>query len=159
TCPADPGVQPNSLHNCSYAANVLIFKGGGWAADAPVEGTARLAKITDGLSNTILYAEKGAACQNWGYQWADRVGFADGGYLYGTSGLVGVGWQAGPISLFQVRPKKDQCDVTRTQSYHTGGMNAGLGDGSVRFLSQGMSATTWWYACTPNEGEVLDNDW
>src|SRR5205814_1990233 len=37
-CPADYGVQPNSLHNCSYAGNVLIFKGGGWAADAPVEG-------------------------------------------------------------------------------------------------------------------------
>ena len=38
-------------------------------------------------------------------------------------------------------------------------MNAGLCDGSVRLLSQGMSGTTWWYACTPDQGEVLGNDW
>jgi hypothetical protein len=34
-----------------------------------------------------------------------------------------------------------------------------LGDGSVRGLSAGISPTTWWFACTPNGGEVLANDW
>jgi hypothetical protein len=38
-------------------------------------------------------------------------------------------------------------------------MNAGLADGSVRNLSAGMSADTWWYAVTPNGGEVLASDW
>ena len=38
-------------------------------------------------------------------------------------------------------------------------MNGGLGDGSVRNLSSGISPTTWWYACTPNGGEVLGPDW
>jgi prepilin-type N-terminal cleavage/methylation domain-containing protein len=166
TCPSDHGLQPNTWHNCSYAGNVLIFKGGGWADNAPVEGTARIpASITDGTSQTLFFAEKGAACQGWGYQWADRVGFAEGGWgsSYppppGASTLVGVGWQNGPASLFQVRPLDTDCDVTRTQSYHTGGMNAALCDASVRFLSQGLSAQTWWYACTPDQGEVLGNDW
>jgi prepilin-type N-terminal cleavage/methylation domain-containing protein/prepilin-type processing-associated H-X9-DG protein len=166
TCPSDPGLLPNTWHNCSYAGNVLIFKGGGWNDTAPVEGKARIpASIPDGTSQTIMYAEKGAACQDWGYQWADRVGFAEGGWgssyplPAGASGLVGVGWQNGPASLFQVRPQKNECDVTRTQTWHTGGMNVGLCDGSVRNLTQGMSAQTWWYACTPDQGEVLGNDW
>ena len=38
-------------------------------------------------------------------------------------------------------------------------MNVGLADGSVRFLSTGMSGTTWWSAVTPAGGEVLGNDW
>jgi hypothetical protein len=38
-------------------------------------------------------------------------------------------------------------------------MQVGLADGSVRTLSQGMSAATWWAGCTPSGGEVLGSDW
>jgi hypothetical protein len=39
-----------------------------------------------------------------------------------------------------------------------------LGDGSVRFVTQGISPATWWYALTPGSGpagggEVLGSDW
>jgi prepilin-type processing-associated H-X9-DG protein len=44
-------------------------------------------------------------------------------------------------------------------SPHTGGINVGLGDGSVRFLAQGISGKTWWAALTPAGGEVLGPDW
>jgi hypothetical protein len=44
-------------------------------------------------------------------------------------------------------------------SPHTGGIQVGLGDGSVRFVSQGVSSTTWWFAITPNRGDVLGADW
>jgi hypothetical protein len=38
-------------------------------------------------------------------------------------------------------------------------MNVALADGSVRHLTQGISATTWWAACTPAGGEPLASDW
>jgi hypothetical protein len=38
-------------------------------------------------------------------------------------------------------------------------MNAALGDGSVRWLSAGMSPQTWWAACTPAGGDILGSDW
>jgi hypothetical protein len=34
-----------------------------------------------------------------------------------------------------------------------------MGDGSVRFLAQGISGATWLAACTPSAGEVLGQDW
>jgi hypothetical protein len=38
-------------------------------------------------------------------------------------------------------------------------MNAGLCDGSVRFLSNGMSGNTWWIATVPDDGLVMPSDW
>jgi hypothetical protein len=36
---------------------------------------------------------------------------------------------------------------------------AGMGDGSVRFVPQGISLTTWLEACTPANGDLLGSDW
>ena len=44
-------------------------------------------------------------------------------------------------------------------SMHTGGANFGLGDGSVRFVRQGVSATTWAAANDPRDGRVAGSDW
>jgi len=49
--------------------------------------------------------------------------------------------------------------MCRAVSPHTGGINVAMGDGSVRFVNQGVSPTTFFYATTPNGGEVLGNDW
>jgi hypothetical protein len=38
-------------------------------------------------------------------------------------------------------------------------MNVGLGDGSVRFVSAGLSTTTWANACDPRDGNPLGPDW
>jgi hypothetical protein len=34
-----------------------------------------------------------------------------------------------------------------------------MGDGSVRFVPQGISGGTWFYACTPSGGDILGSDW
>src|SRR5207253_2745358 len=39
------------------------------------------------------------------------------------------------------------------QNPHSGGMNVTLGDGSVRNVSRGVSATTWARACDPRDGD------
>jgi prepilin-type processing-associated H-X9-DG protein len=49
--------------------------------------------------------------------------------------------------------------VAVATSPHTGGINVGMGDGSVRLVTQGISGVTWWYAITPTGGEVLGPDW
>jgi prepilin-type processing-associated H-X9-DG protein len=51
------------------------------------------------------------------------------------------------------------CDPSRGQSGHTNGTNVGLGDGSVRFISQGITAVTWARACDPRDGNALGLDW
>jgi hypothetical protein len=62
--------------------------------------------------------------------------------------------------LFQVQPDfLGSCDPARPQSPHTAGINACLGDGSVRFVAATISATTWANACDPQDGAVLGSDW
>jgi len=48
------------------------------------------------------------------------------------------------------------------QNPHAGGMNVTLGDGSVRSVSRGISATTWAKVCDPRDGDGgvgLGSDW
>jgi len=79
------------------------------------------------------------------------------------AGLAGHGAPnaIGPGSKFQVQPMpfEGNCDPTRAATAHSGGILVGLADGGVRTLAPGMSGTTWWYAVTPREGEVLGSDW
>ncbi len=90
----------------------------------------------------------------------------------GGKGHDGVVWFDPPTAValgytFQVQPLKPtsmaggggQCDKRLASSAHTGGMNVGLGDGSVRFLSGSISPRTFWTAVVPNDGLVLGSDW
>jgi prepilin-type processing-associated H-X9-DG protein len=82
----------------------------------------------------------------------------------GGRGHDGVVFLTGTASLFQVQPPNflnspGPCDRRVASSGHVGGMNVGMADGHARFLSQGISATTWWAACTPNAGDILGDDW
>src|SRR5262249_55458612 len=62
--------------------------------------------------------------------------------------------------MFQVQPNwLNTCIPWQAQSPHAGGINVCLGDGSVRFLSAGMSVTTWQNACDPQDGGPLGGDW
>jgi hypothetical protein len=38
-------------------------------------------------------------------------------------------------------------------------MQAGLGDGSVRTVSSGVSPTTWYLANHPSDGQSMPADW
>ncbi len=60
---------------------------------------------------------------------------------------------------FQTGPTASACNWYVTQSGHTGVMNTGLGDGSVRQCTASISPTTWYLACTPNDGNPLPQDW
>jgi prepilin-type N-terminal cleavage/methylation domain-containing protein len=163
-CPSDPTFAPGQAWaNCSYAINGQVFYGaGGWGPGSTWGQYHNFpAFIQDGTSNTIFFTEKESVGNNntggWGPDqpnnfwpdWGPEIACAECGNQPG-----------GPAAMFQVKPSpvgSANCDNASTG--HTGGINAALGDGSVRFVSEGVSGWTWWYALTPNGGDVLGPDW
>jgi prepilin-type N-terminal cleavage/methylation domain-containing protein/prepilin-type processing-associated H-X9-DG protein len=99
------------------------------------------------------------------------------GYLDNTPASCGqpLGFsQYGPAHPPLIKPLPSYCGNTGTPwtwggslsvcmctavSPHTGGINCGMGDGSVRFVNGAISGTTWYAASTPASGEVLGSDW
>jgi prepilin-type N-terminal cleavage/methylation domain-containing protein/prepilin-type processing-associated H-X9-DG protein len=146
-CPSDPTLDKAVGWNAgpgSYGANhqVMPFFWHGYSRYP--------ATITDGTSNTIFFADKQNACNlPW---WESQIAFAVQDWT-----PKGAGW------YFALSPTPiGTCSGTLQNqpiSWHTGGINIGLGDGSVRMIPQGMSLTTWLSALTPNGGEVLGSDW
>jgi hypothetical protein len=62
--------------------------------------------------------------------------------------------------MFQVQPDfVNNCDPSRAQGMHTGGIMVGMGDGSVRFVAQSVTPATWAAATDPRDGVPLGNDW
>jgi|ERR1043166_2220863 hypothetical protein len=126
----------NWLATTSYAANYMVFK----------DGNMKITQITDGTSNTLMFATRYQLCGEtptaWGYPslytWAPMTAH------YNTT-------------LFQVAPRPDDCDPTRAQAIG-GVMQIGMCDGSVRSVSSRLSASTWANVCDPNDGNVLGDD-
>ena len=161
---ATPNGGANGWATTNYPANFLVF---GDLKKQTTEGATTLTTISDGLSNTIFFSERYATCGNtsalattWGCLWADsnaclwRPIFA----MNGATPPVPSSY-TGALP-FQVTPDWFRsCDASRAQSPHPGGIHAVLGDGSVRFLGQGISLTTWQSLCDPADGQTLGNDW
>jgi prepilin-type N-terminal cleavage/methylation domain-containing protein len=133
------------------------------------------ASFPDGTSTTVLFTEKYARCE---YPPGSTTG---GGNMWAHPGISsGQSWwpvvmapdftqqkynphccNLEPGALFQVQPSPflQNCDWTRASTGHSGGIQVGLADGSVRSVSQGISYATWWFAFTPAGGEVMPGDW
>ncbi len=149
----------------NYGMNFLVF---GNAATGSPQGTAKIpGSFVDGTTNTVVFGELFGTCGlggsvnsgiTYGSLWADantfwRSGFCAGPDKYGVSNWA-------PCGMFQVQPLPySTCDPWRASSPHAGGMNVGLGDGSVRFLSAGIGVTTWQLACNPQDGTPLPSNW
>ncbi len=136
--------------------------------------------IPDGTSSTILLTEKLSQCANatlsggsyWAYSTLSSPplpppmqpppqpfypGFEISFFAAYPGGANAIG--TGSIFQLQPMPYLGNCDPLRASTGHTGAIQACLADGSVRGISNGVSGTTWWWACTPAGSEVLGNDW
>jgi prepilin-type N-terminal cleavage/methylation domain-containing protein len=202
-CPSDPTLPGNIATN---PPNVEPFAGTNYVGNALFfdMGTKTIMSITNGTSNTVMFAEVYKDCQEsqapsqrwiqtcWAchftsfppLDWQNSpaygvprltsaphwnwISFVDTGpptpfyppiyrdFVNSTGDAV----DGTPGTVpFQVQPTPGQCDVTVTQSAHTGVMQVGLGDGSVRTVSKSISVTTWVNANTPTNDLPLGSDW
>ncbi len=124
---------------------------------------------TDGLSNTIFFSEKYAICNT-------ATGDGWNGWPYATQSSSSVkrmpifayhasvtGANGPTAGKFQVNPTNSgpnaTCNGYLAHAPRAAGIIVAMGDGSVRFVSAGISPATWWAALTPRGGEVLGADW
>jgi prepilin-type N-terminal cleavage/methylation domain-containing protein/prepilin-type processing-associated H-X9-DG protein len=153
-CPSDH-THPNAPAGyASYGVNGQIFRHNyNWGGI----GLARYpGSLLDGTSNTIFFTEKLSQCNSGNY---NNNYWPDWGPIMMSADEDGITGPAG--TSMQVAPKGDPaaCNGAFASGDHTGGVNVALGDGSVRFVSSGVSLGTWWAAFTPAAGDLLGSDW
>lgn len=162
-CPSDPTLKVAAATPSSYAANALVF--GTILINRPpfvpppftvdifstLGGTKLPTDVPDGTSNTIFWTERCASCGGAFNQWP-------------VSSLVGLTRLTAPFLTFVTSvADPSACPPGQPSSGHTGVMQVGMGDGSVRIINQGMPTTTAPYtfniAMCPNDGLSLPPDW
>jgi prepilin-type N-terminal cleavage/methylation domain-containing protein len=140
--PADPTANP-TLNSTSYSANGLLFP------VANGSGPNLNYSFSDGTSNTVMLMERYAV---------SGTGTGAGGHPWlGTAANVLV--DPTTTSGFQIKPTPAQAMEGLPQGMSSGGMQVALGDGSVRTVTAGTSANTWYLACNPADGNPLPADW
>jgi len=148
-CSSDPSNVSNGGWNSglnSYAYNSQAF---------PIQWAPQNrypASISDGTSNSIFFTEMRSSCSGFWPDWGASI--ADANWPQPT----------GPGIVFMPQSPGSACPWSGGNnnvalSPHTGGINVGLGDGSVRFVANSVTGQTWWAALTPAGGEVLGTDW
>ena len=158
-----PALSGADRGNCSYAVNMEAF-----AASPHLDRTFR-----DGTAHTIVLGEHYARCSMQyvfdfnvaGTTQPGRIGgmhtshrrptFSDrvlGDVHPVRRGDETVGSANG--APFQVRPRFGECDPSRLQGLHSGGMLAGFMDGSVRWTAESIRPQVFWSAVTPAGGEA-----
>ena len=53
------------------------------------------------------------------------------------------------------RLRRGEYGLLKRPSYHSGGVNAALADGSVKFLKSSINMTVYWSLGTKDAGEVI----
>jgi len=180
-CPSDPsapgGTNPAATPYAgygvsNYTANYLVF---GAPTTGSLAGQSRIpATFIDGTSNTVMWSEAYGACTSTGgtaggslwaiigtagntYNFLPAFGLnvkASSGQLFTT-----LASSATTVNLPQIVPTQATCLFDRVSSAHTGGVNAGLGDASVKFVNGNILQTTWNQACDPRDGLAMNPDW
>jgi hypothetical protein len=173
-CPSDPSAGDGLVQDrqgitwgaSSYAGNTQVFcMADKFGSLLDPDGRTTWESITDGLSNTILFAEHYARCTN--PSWPEGGSFWAYHNLGPTANPLHPGFQVswnvfsfGPGSRFQAQPSPylGNCDPTLASTPHSV-MHVGMCDGHVRSVSPSVSGHSWWSACTPRGSDVLGADW
>jgi prepilin-type N-terminal cleavage/methylation domain-containing protein/prepilin-type processing-associated H-X9-DG protein len=127
----------------------------------------KIAAITDGTSNTLCVSEIIQGPSSGDYRgfswWGGGAGFT----TYQTPNndsaadvMTGAGCGSAPYPSPPIMPctTSSTASLARMQlarSRHTGGINAGMCDGSVRFVTNSVDVTVWRAAGTSQGGETL----
>jgi prepilin-type processing-associated H-X9-DG protein len=133
----------------------------------------RLGSVVDGTSSTVFMAEviQGRDGDSRGLIWAPTAQFMTRFTPNGATDYYGVTWAAGSVGdqiATGCTPEPSlPCGVVPypwydafqgARSRHPGGVNALLGDGSVRFIKDSIDARVWVGLNTISAGEVIGQD-
>jgi prepilin-type N-terminal cleavage/methylation domain-containing protein len=158
--PADPSM-PSGMQTwgtrgaTSYAANWNVFLGDS-------NGGSNVTIVTgmpDGTSSTMVFAERQCLCPI-GSGSVQRIWGEDGqgtGAFDGNDVWNSITWWR--VNLPQFKPLGNTCNPALLQGFSSSGINVGMGDGSSRSVSSGVSQRTWTSATLPNDGVPLGPDW
>ena len=125
------------------------------AANAPVQNRRTMTDVSDGLSNTVLAGDKQCHPTVLGTSGGDNEPWQNSG------------WDQDHVRFGEAVPEPDSSHPTsqsatfwsvRFGSSHSGGFNAAMGDGSVRFMRYGIDPANWMRLCLISDGEVIGVD-
>jgi prepilin-type N-terminal cleavage/methylation domain-containing protein/prepilin-type processing-associated H-X9-DG protein len=126
----------------------------------------KIAEIIDGTSNTMMASEVNQGQFGNDYRGFSWWGGAAGFTAYQLPNANGPDVMTG--AGCNTTPPNAPCTTTSTtslprmqvaRSRHTNGVNVALCDGSVRFVNNTISLSTWRAASTSQGQEVLGSDW
>ncbi len=129
-----------------------------------IDSKIRFADVTDGLSNTLLIAERPASSDAWiGWWYAGVVVVNDNFALDSVLGAedlnpfdletLKANCPEGPYR-FQYSNVGEKCNSFHYWSFHSGGANFGFADGSIRFIPYSTDKLVVRQLATRNLGEV-----
>jgi prepilin-type N-terminal cleavage/methylation domain-containing protein len=163
-CPSD-GSAPTmktqkGYAGCNYVGNVMVFN--------PLIGRSISASMPDGTSNVLIFAERILNCRKqngpaWGFLQPKTGGGWSSCPLFGCDiaqvGRCTVSNQSGV--RYQIAPSQTTCTFDVLSTPHVGGMQIGLGDGSVRSLTGAFAGNDglWDNIINPNDGLVMPSGW
>lgn len=128
------------------------YPGGAVAGAFGTNGAAKFTDITDGTSNTIMVGESKQlhTSASYGPYWGAGTHTAVHGYVPNYQYNVNY-----PYGNCPGRPNAKCQYAWGFGSWHTGGANFVLCDGSVRFIPDGINATTFQGMNTVSNGEII----
>jgi prepilin-type N-terminal cleavage/methylation domain-containing protein len=172
-CPSDPSNGTSQPGYTSYGANALVFGTANTTSSGPppvatvgaLGGSRYPASLPDGTSNTIMWTDMLAICgsssaPNTWYESYNGAWFNNAGTQDNYPPFVGYTVPP-PSAYFYANLNQNTCGSYPGQatSAHTAVVLVGLGDGSVRNLSTGLSISSYNLALVPNDGLPMGSDW
>jgi prepilin-type N-terminal cleavage/methylation domain-containing protein len=139
--PADPSISTTDA-TTSYGANYLCFGTTG----ANLKST-----FADGTSQTVIICERYGKTSTQSHLWASAA-------TNGTNYTAVAGTPGAPYP-YQVKPAPSAANDAVPQGMSSGGIQIGLGDGSVTTKGSSLTNTTWYAANTPANNDLLGSDW
>jgi prepilin-type N-terminal cleavage/methylation domain-containing protein/prepilin-type processing-associated H-X9-DG protein len=184
-CPSDNGADlddPSQMYT-RRRGNYVVCWGATHHDTAPAAGAAamfgliggnrstpqvtKMASITDGTSNTLMMSEYLMATSHDDDDWRGDIQNDDGTFRFHTittpnsSAVDYVNW-AIPNSdpLMPVNTSgNSRSQYNAARSRHMGGVNVNMADGSVHFVSNGITLATWQALATMSGNDLPGPDW
>jgi len=121
-----PGQSGSTYGHCNYHLGMFFN-----------DSQTKIAGIRDGTSNTAML------CEVWGRSYPEHDG----------PGESSRGMNLHAVVYFDYTPNSNQNDPWKANSFHPGGVELLLADGSVRFVSETIDLATWRALATIQGGE------